>query len=164
MTSPTHNSFLTLCVPCIVTNYVNEPTRWTFYIYLSYNFHIHSTCFEWSSRSSSGVDHSALYYTALYKRASVSSCFGLTFTQSQFFLLKKKQKFAQNTYNMNTVPPSPTCSGGKTLSSGSNTKFKTQKGELHKSNFLHSYDMKHISVLNVWLKYLITVLLIAVPR
>ena len=49
-------SNLTLCVPCIVTNYVNGPTSCTFlFVYLFYNFHIHSPCFERSSRSSSGV-------------------------------------------------------------------------------------------------------------
>ena len=48
------------------------------YIYLFYNFLVHSTCFERSSRSLSGVDRSALYYAALYNCANVSSCFGLT--------------------------------------------------------------------------------------
>ena len=49
--------------------YVNEPTRYTFlYIYLFYNFHVHSPCFERSSRSSSGVYRSVLYYTAVYNR------------------------------------------------------------------------------------------------
>ena len=28
---------LTMHVPCIVTNYVNKPTRWTFCTYLFYN-------------------------------------------------------------------------------------------------------------------------------
>ena len=36
-----------------------------FYIYLFYNFRVNSTCFERLSRSSSGVDRSVLYYTAV---------------------------------------------------------------------------------------------------
>ena len=71
-------SNLTLCIPCIVTNYVSGQKRCTFYIYLLHNFHFHSTCFERSNRSSSGVNRSVLYYTALYNRANMSSCFGLT--------------------------------------------------------------------------------------
>ena len=71
-------SILMLFVPCIVTNYVNGPTRCTFFIYLFYNFHVHSICFEWSSHSSSGVNGGVLYYTALHNRANMSSCFGFT--------------------------------------------------------------------------------------
>ena len=53
--------------------YVNEPTRYTFYIYLFYKFHAHSICFERSNRSSP-----AFYrITQLYNRANVQSCFGL---------------------------------------------------------------------------------------
>ena len=44
------------------------------FIYLFHNFHVHSTCFEKSCRSSSRVYHSVLYYTALHNRANVSSC------------------------------------------------------------------------------------------
>ena len=44
------------------------------YTYLFYNFHVHSTYFERSCRSSSGVDRSVLYYTALYNRAHVVQC------------------------------------------------------------------------------------------
>ena len=50
--------------------YVNEPTRCSFYIYLFYNFHVRSTCFERSSRSSSEVNRSVLYNT----HSSVQSC------------------------------------------------------------------------------------------
>ena len=44
------------------------------FIYLFYSFHVHSTCFEGSSRSSSGVNRSVLYYTALYNRAVQHDC------------------------------------------------------------------------------------------
>ena len=43
------------------------------YLFILQFFNVHSTCFERSSRSSSGVYHSVLYYTALYSRANVSS-------------------------------------------------------------------------------------------
>ena len=43
------------------------------YIYLFYNFQVHSTCFDLSRRSSSGVYRSVLHYTALHNRANVSS-------------------------------------------------------------------------------------------
>ena len=47
---------LTLCVPCIISNYGNKTNKMHyFYIYLFYNLYIHSTCFEQSYHSSSGV-------------------------------------------------------------------------------------------------------------
>ena len=39
------------------------------FIYLFYNFHVHSARFERPSLSSSVVDRSVLYYTAVYNRA-----------------------------------------------------------------------------------------------
>jgi hypothetical protein len=53
---PTFYRDLTLCVPCIISNYVNKTNKMhSFYIYLFYNLYIHSTCFEQSNCSSSGV-------------------------------------------------------------------------------------------------------------
>ena len=92
--------YLTFCVPCNVTNYVNGPIRCTIlYIYLFYNFHVHSTCFERSSSSSSAVYRTVLYYTALYNRANVSSCFGLTAntgTNSLILLVLQRRSYRKS--------------------------------------------------------------------
>ena len=69
----------TLCVPCIVSNYVNKTNKThSFYIYLFYNLYIHSTCFERSYRPSSGVFFCCLLYSQLCtkscKRVQSASC------------------------------------------------------------------------------------------
>ena len=59
----------------VCTVHRNQLCEWTnkmhfLYIYLFYNFHIQSTCFERSSRSSSGVNRSVLHNT----HSPVQSC------------------------------------------------------------------------------------------
>ena len=62
---------MTLCVPVHRNQLCKRSNKMhLLYIYLFHNFHIHSTCFERSSRSSSGVYHTVLYYT----HSSVQSC------------------------------------------------------------------------------------------
>ena len=86
---------LTLCVPCIVSKYVNKTNKMlSFFTYLFYNLYIHSTCFERSYLSSSGVFVVYCIHSSVQNRANLSSCFGFLVVTIVWFLYR-----AANTVN-----------------------------------------------------------------
>ena len=75
---------LTLCVPCIIFNYINKTNKMhSFYIYLFYNLYTHSACCERSYPSSPGVFVVYFIHSSVQNRADVSSRSGFLLPENQ---------------------------------------------------------------------------------